>query len=265
MYIQKWIDLQGNDLYLAYVFRTMYWWTKPSHIIVLGDLLSSHWIKDEEFFRRADRFWRLIFRGMGKLEVGENGQVKSDKIDWSRKIMNVAGNYDIGYAGDMTKERIVRFQQAFGEPNYMWEFHSLEPPQNFTYPSSSGDQETDTTFPVLRVIILNSLTLDTPLWDSSLTGASLDMINRFRGTKLNSPHQSTLLLTHLPLYKPAGVCTDGPSYTQLWLRCEIPEPSQRYQQSFIARLGLWYTQDNVLRQKNKGLVMTGHDHPVCDV
>lgn len=270
MYAQKWIDLQGNDLYLAHVFRTMYWWTKPSHVTVLGDLLGSHWIKDEEFFRRAERFWGLIFRGMEKLEVGDDGHVKGDKIDWSRKIMNVAGNHDIGYAGDMTKERIDRFQQAFGEPNYMWEFRSPEPPQNFTYPSDG--QETDTTFPVLRVIILNSLTLDTPLWDSSLAGASLHLINHSRGTKLNTPHQSTLLLTHLPLYKPAGICTDGPAFDYYTPNYGSGVKSQNHLSDLSSHLLLGWVfgipsgaQDNALRRKSKGLIMTGHDHPGCDV
>lgn len=275
MYAQKWVDIWGNDLYLAHVFRTMYWWTKPSHVTVLGDLLSSHWIGDEEFYRRARRFYNVIFRGMEKVEVDENGVVKMEGVDWSKKVMNVVGNHDVGYAGDMTKERIARFEDAFGKPDYIWEWNPPAPPGNFTYPppppGSGEDAETGSTPPVLRIIVLNSLTLDKPLWDSSLADASFDLINHSLKTKPLSPHQGTLLLTHIPFYKPAGVCTDGPSFDYYASNFGSGVKSQNHLSDANTQLLLGIfgmpsgTTDMSLRRKAKGLVMTGHDHPGCDV
>lgn len=54
---RKKLDLWGNDLYLAHVYRQTRWWAEPSHTVVLGDLLGSQWIGNEEFERRASRFW----------------------------------------------------------------------------------------------------------------------------------------------------------------------------------------------------------------
>ena len=35
---RKWIDLWGNDWYLAHIVRTLRWSTRPTHVAVLGDL-----------------------------------------------------------------------------------------------------------------------------------------------------------------------------------------------------------------------------------
>ncbi|KAF8462556.1 hypothetical protein BDZ91DRAFT_734074 [Kalaharituber pfeilii] len=304
-YWQKWVDIWGNDLYLAHVFRTMYWYTKPSHVVVLGDLLSSHWIKDEEFERRGGRFWDVIFRGMQKVEAEDvkrneeivmkpewNGEDVS--VDWSRKVINIAGNHDVGYAGDMTKERIERFERTFGQVNYMYTFKPPPPPANFTYPAPATPRSTiatgpnsndidlvalgidpnavDTEPPTLRIMVLNSLALDTPVWDKSLSDDSYNLLNAGLKSKSLSLHQATLLLTHLPFYKPKGVCTDGPLITYYEEKYGAGIKKQNHLSDTMSGLLLGWifglptgTEDMDVRRKARGMILTGHDHPGCDV
>ncbi|KAL1835203.1 hypothetical protein VTK73DRAFT_6020 [Phialemonium thermophilum] len=60
---RKRLDLFGNDFYLAHIYRTLRWWTRPTHVAVLGDLVGSQWLTDDEFDRRSWRYWNRVFRG----------------------------------------------------------------------------------------------------------------------------------------------------------------------------------------------------------
>src|SRR5450755_4607241 len=53
---RKRLDIFGNDYYLAHIYRTLHWWTKPTHVSVLGDLVGSQWIEDDEFNLRGSRY-----------------------------------------------------------------------------------------------------------------------------------------------------------------------------------------------------------------
>ncbi|EEY23818.1 conserved hypothetical protein [Verticillium alfalfae VaMs.102] len=132
--LRKHIDLFGNDFYLAHIYRTVHWWTKPTHLTVLGDLLGSQWVKDDEFQRRAGRFWNRVFRGTERVPdetavypamdydlsaiMGNEGE----EAVWQRRVINVVGNHDIGYAGDINEDRLHRFEKAFGKANYELRF-----------------------------------------------------------------------------------------------------------------------------------------------
>ena len=309
-YGQKWVDIWGNDLYLAHVFRTMYWYIKPSHTVVLGDLLSSHWIQSEEFHRRAGRFWNLIFRGMEKVteeDVARNEEVvgksvwgvKDTGVNWAKKVMNIVGNHDIGYAGDINRERVDRFEDRFGKLNYIWTFKPPPPPANFTFPTKTkwatqlptftsstqdgpkeqqesdegGDMELlDSVPPSLRIIILNDLTLDIPLWDPTMAEATYDIINSLKSNPLLSLHQASLLLTHIPFHKPTGVCTDGPLFDYYEPRYGAGVKKQNHLSDTSSQLLLGRIfglptgdPDMTRRRKPRGLILTGHDHPGCDV
>jgi hypothetical protein len=55
------IDLFGNDLYFRHIYTSFVspnslFSPKPTHVIVLGDLFSSQWIKDMEFKKRVERY-----------------------------------------------------------------------------------------------------------------------------------------------------------------------------------------------------------------
>ena len=99
-YVQKKVDLLGNDFYLAHIYRTLHWWTNPTHVTVVGDLLGSQWIEDEEFEKRSLRYWQRVFRGglripSSALDANSTGtyspvsEVLGSNPEWKRRIFNV--------------------------------------------------------------------------------------------------------------------------------------------------------------------------------
>jgi hypothetical protein len=222
--LRKRIDLIGNDYYLAHIYRTLHFWTNPTHVTVLGDLLGSQWISDEEFDRRSRRFWQ-IFRG-NRVEMEDSSGPFSN---WSRRIINIAGNHDVGYAGDLTVERLARFEREFGPAN--WEY---------TFTDDAN----------LRLVVLNSMNLDVPAFSKPLQDDTYAFINRIIGNDT-----ATIVLTHIPLHKDAGVCVDGPhfSFNEFGIR----------EQNHLSYDGGLAILDGILG--GRGLVLNGHDHEGCDV
>ncbi|KAJ5735477.1 uncharacterized protein N7483_000602 [Penicillium malachiteum] len=303
---QKRVDLLGNDYYLAHIYRTLFWWTRPTHTTVLGDLLGSQWIPDDEFTDRSHRYWERVFRG--GLRIDDNitwtgaianhtaDQVKSDSHleplgpgsnpEWARRIINVAGNHDIGYAGDVSEARTARFEQEFGRAN--WDIRFQHPP----IPRGENDVE-DVNFssesvitPTLHVINLNTLVFDTPALSSEVQSQSYTYLNDLiseRSYPVEDKSTFTLLLTHLPLHKEAGICTDGPYFTfheeddeegldgvPRFLNGGLRE--QNHLSDYVSDTGILSGIFGMSGQENapvgghgrKGLILTGHDHTGCD-
>ena len=269
---RKRLDLFGNDYYLAHIYRTMHWYTQPTHVTVLGDLIGSQWVSDEEFDRRGWRFWHRVFRDGERvndevtrgIHVALLGQDKS----WERRIINVAGNHDVGYAGDMSAERIERFDRVFGRAN--WE-------TRFTLPPDSTDQEEhrdSANQPEIRIIVLNSLNLDTPAVDTDLQGDTYGFINDVIGASrpVEDKTTATILLTHIPLPKDNGVCVDGP-YFDFYSREEGGGLKEQNHLSYNAGKGILegiFGMSGNTDAPGKGLgrngiILTGHDHEGCDV
>ncbi|RMD42070.1 hypothetical protein DV735_g3040, partial [Chaetothyriales sp. CBS 134920] len=179
---RKRLDLFGNDYYLAHIFRTLRWWARPTHITVLGDLIGSQWVSDGEFESRASRFWNRVFRGTARVDdavvdaaLTGAATLPMDDPAWARRVINVAGNHDIGYAGDVSRARLDRFERFFGPAN--WDVR-------FDYPSAAAAAQT--TYDYINSILAQ------------------------RTRPVDDASAFTLLLTHLPLHKPAGVCVDAP-------------------------------------------------------
>ncbi|KAI9783208.1 MAG: hypothetical protein M1839_004048 [Geoglossum umbratile] len=270
---RKRLDLLGNDYYLAHIYRTLRWWSRPTHVTVLGDLLGSQWIGDDEFERRGERFWGRVFKGGRKVEddvtmggvegVGEKVEVLGeDRGMWSERVGCVVGNHDAGYAGDMTEERIERFERVFGGVN--WDVHFQLPETTNASNSPSEPRE-------LHLVTLNSLNLDTPALSPLLQTKTYDFLNRLLGS-LHTSCQTTrnhfvILLTHLPLHKPPGVCVDAPFFSfhdepmggGIREQNHLSEGSSRMLLEEIFRLG------KKEMEERKGVVLTGHDHEGCDV
>ncbi|PYH40915.1 uncharacterized protein BP01DRAFT_386933 [Aspergillus saccharolyticus JOP 1030-1] len=232
---RKRLDLLGNDYYLAHIYRTLHWWTQPTHVTVLGDLIGSQWVSDEEFERRGQRYWERVFRGgvrgdnfipppspPSSLAHTDNTTENQNIINnntlaltatthpspWTNRILNIVGNHDIGYAGDASAARISRFESTFGQVNWDVKF----------WLNSSG-LDTDTTPqnspPQIHIINLNSLTLDTPAYSPDIQSASYEYLNGLIADRLapvTDRSTFTLLLTHLPLHKREGVCVDAPLF-----------------------------------------------------
>jgi hypothetical protein len=277
--LRKRMDLLGNDYYLAHIYRALHWWTQPTHVAVLGDLIGSQWVTDGEFERRGQRYWNRVFAGGSRVEEditsGKDDAVEIkfnlDDNSWTHRVINIAGNHDIGYAGDVSETRIARFERIFGRAN--WDVR-------FEYPRSG--YETPEAPPTLHLIVLNSLNLDTPAFSPSLQQASYNFINSVissRSRPVEDRSSFTLLLTHLPLHKPAGVCVDAPYFDFF----DSDDAEGRFKAGGVKEqnhlsdhgsrhgvlegiFGISHKPDAAGGGKGRnGLILTGHDHEGCDV
>ncbi|KAL2814534.1 hypothetical protein BDW59DRAFT_154332 [Aspergillus cavernicola] len=290
---RKRLDLLGNDCYLAHIYRTLHWWTRPTHVTVLGDLIGSQWVTDGEFQRRGDRYWHRVFRGGERVsdkitQTGEKdytarndgGSHKEESLEelpssssWAHRIINIVGNHDIGYSGDASEQRVDRFERVFGRSN--WDIR-------FQHPRVQGANGELT--PTLHLINLNSLTLDGPPFAQNIQShgyAYLNDIISHRSYPVQDRTTFTLLLTHLPLHKPEGVCTDEPYFT--YFDADDESEDQRYQVGGLREqnhLSEHVSTNGVLQgifgingdegapgggRGRNGLILTGHDHTGCDV
>jgi hypothetical protein len=277
--LRKRVDLFGNDYYLAHIYRTLHWWTQPTHVTVLGDLIGSQWVTDGEFERRGQRYWNRVFAGGQRVEdditQGKEGGTETkfnlDDKSWERRVINIAGNHDIGYAGDISEARVTRFERIFGRANWDVRFEHPE--------SRNGSQAV---LPTLHLIVLNSLNLDTPALSPKLQHASYEFINSVissHSRPVEDRSSFTLLLTHLPLYKPAGVCIDGPYFD--FFKFDDADGRFMYggvkEQNHLSDhgsrhgvlegiFGISHKPDAAGGGKGRnGLILTGHDHEGCDV
>lgn len=272
-YTRKYIDLLGNDYYLAHIYRTLHWWSNPTHTTVLGDLLGSQWITDEEFERRVNRFWGRVFAGAERtpsdvLNPNKTGQystrteVFGEDPAWSRRIINIPGNHDVGYAGDANEHKISRFEEAFGPVNG---------DIIFSLPQSSTDDPVRS----IRLVILNSMILDGPAADHDLHVSSVQFVNDAMtyASPVESHDTAVVLLTHIPLHKESGICVDEPLFTYLdevygggikEQNFLAPESSQDAILQGI--FGMNPSNSSAARGMGRdGIILTGHDHEGCDV
>ncbi|KAL8699454.1 MAG: hypothetical protein Q9201_006000 [Fulgogasparrea decipioides] len=265
---RKRLDLLGNDYYLAHIYRTLYQTLDPTHVSVLGDLLGSQWISDEEFELRGWRYWHRVFKDGLRVDddttagiyVGTLGQ---DEL-WKRRIINIAGNHDVGYAGDMTVERLQRFERVFGRAN--WE-------SRFVYPLEQAETGTRNP-PELRIVVLNSLNLDTPAIDEELQKETYKFLNDIivASHPVEDQTTGTVLLTHLPLHKEAGVCVDSPFFD---FHEEDSGGGLKEQNHLSYNAGKGILEGIYGMSGNpqashgglgrNGIILTGHDHEGCDV
>ncbi len=267
---RKRLDLLGNDYYLAHIYRTLHWWLQPTHVTVLGDLIGSQWVNDEEFDWRGWRFWNRVFNGGRRVrdDIKESGisEILGDDPEWSTRIINVAGNHDIGYAGDIDRARVDRFEQIFGKANWNIKFQLLP---NRT--ESSSNKPDFGGPPELRIIVLNSMNLDGPVLDTQLQQETYDFINQdIIGTSraVEDRKTGTIVLTHIPLHKKEGICVDAPffDYGENGL-------TEQNHLSVNAAKGIL---EGILGMSGdskaaaggigrNGIILTGHDHEGCDV
>lgn len=289
---RKTIDLWGNDWYLAHIVRSLRWWTEPTHISVLGDLLGSQWITDGEFEKRAGRYWGTVMRGLEKVPGDTMGvYVDSDHYDepeheqektwggttevlgadkaWEKRVINIAGNHDIGYAGDIDNARVDRFEQAFGSLN--WDIWLTLPPSN-TSDTSMADDVSSADPPALRLVVLNTMNLDTPAYTPSLQEETYAFMNHIISTSrpVSDKTHATILLTHIPLHKEPGTCVDSPYFDYFEGGHGVRE------QNMLSEYGSKVVLESIFGLNKdvhaegaglgrRGIVINGHDHEGCDV
>ncbi|KAF2002133.1 hypothetical protein P154DRAFT_463169, partial [Amniculicola lignicola CBS 123094] len=279
---RKRIDLWGNDWYLAHIVRTLRWASEPSHVAVLGDLLGSQWISDGEFEERGRRYWGRVMRGLEKIggevmggegegEGEEKGRWESRKEvlgedeGWKRRVINIAGNHDVGYAGDLDENRVERFEKAFGRTN--WDIWFELPPSN----GSAETEEEEGYPPALRLVILNSMNLDTPALSDSLQRQSYDFLNHVITTArpVTDKTHATILLTHIPLHKESGICVDDPFFDFFQTGSGVKEQNMLSEHaSGMILQGVFGLNGNPHAEGaglgRHGIIINGHDHEGCD-
>lgn len=212
------LDIWGNDYYLAHIFKTLALSLQPTHVGVMGDLISSQWISDGEFYERGERYAKRIFR--------------QELLLRNAQFFNICGNHDVGYAGEMTHERMNRYEKIYGLVNFAV--------------ASEG----------YRIIVLNSLALDGPGWEQEYGKNTLEFLNQLRNQNFEGP---TILLTHVPLYKESGVCADPPlfNYYGPEFRGVLREQNQLSKESTQIVL------ESLFNSNYGGVILTGHDHEGC--
>lgn len=292
---RKRLDLFGNDFYLAHIYRTLRWWAGPTHVTVLGDLVGSQWVADDEFEARSWRYWNRVLKGGVRVEDditvtgSEEYDVDEARFDplrlgdagWSNRIINVAGNHDVGYAGDITEARMERFDREFGRAN--WDVR-------FEYDLAGNGSDGDTlanTNPSIHLIVLNSLAFDSPALTPSVQTETYTFLNDLithRSGPVEDRSTFTLLLTHLPLHKKQGVCTDAPYFSFHSDDDEKPDTGtprfkagglkeQNHLSDYLSHGGILQGVFGMSGSEGapaggrgrNGLILTGHDHTGCDV
>jgi hypothetical protein len=283
--LRKTVDLFGNDFYLAHIYRTMDWWAQPTHTAAMGDLVGSQWIDDDEFDRRASRYWSRVVRGADRvpdhlalypaMEYDLSAYLGDNSTTWRRQILNVAGNHDIGYAGDLTSERLARFERAFGKASYelRFELSVQDAVLNATIFDEDSNPDSDRLTPELRIVVLNDMNIDTPAINAALQDETYSFINAVieTSTAVEFLGHFTLLLTHIPLYKPEGVCVDSPFF-DFHGEHEGGGVKEQYQLSADASKGFLegifgMSGDGSapgFGRGRRGVILNGHDHEGCD-
>lgn len=272
---RKRLDHVGNDYYLGHIYRALHWWAGPSHVTVLGDLVGSQWVDDAEFEARGWRFWNRVFNGGVKIDEGLMSQpgeeiqamiLGEEKEEWKMRIINVAGNHDIGYAGDLDQARMARFTRMFGKANYEMRFHL---PANTT-----EDEGEEKEIPELRIIVLNDMNLDTPAGTKELQDETYNFLNGVITTsrEVTRAAHFTIVLTHIPLFKEEGICVDGPFFDFFDGEFgngvkEQNHLSRDASKGFLE--GIFGMSGNTdvpgLGFGRHGVILNGHDHEGCDV
>ncbi|KAJ8066132.1 hypothetical protein OCU04_005223 [Sclerotinia nivalis] len=279
---RKRFDHIGNDYYLGHIYHATHWWLDPTHVAVLGDLVGSQWIDDDEFEERGRRYWNRVFKHGERIpdevmsqpafEFQDTIILGDDAAAWKRRIINVAGNHDVGYAGDISRDRVARFERVFGKANYELRFQL---PYNDTGSISTTVGNVDVRdIPEIRIVILNDMNLDTPVSDKDLQDESYRFLNDLISTSHAVERSAlfTMVLTHIPLYKDEGICVDGPFFDFFEGEFENGVKEQNHLSRDASRgilegiFGMSGSAEVAGQgMGRRGVVVTGHDHEGCDI
>jgi len=117
--------------------------------------------------------------------------------------------------------------------------------------------------PELRLVTLNSMNLDSPAYSPGPQQQSLSFLDSAITHPQPPPHSKTgtILLTHIPLHKPAGVCVDAPYFSYF-------PPSQGggiQEQNHLSDSTSQLILEGLTKaDSGSAIVLNGHDHEGCD-
>lgn len=278
-YIKR-FDNYGNDYYLGHIYNIMKTRTKPTHVVVMGDLFSSQWIGDSEFFNRTRRYLTRLFP-QPENHTKEVFEIidKHEDLDWQAFIhktkntpledfqygyqdiydwtdgsadsytgeplfINITGNHDVGYSGDATWQHMTRFLKLFGKDSFWIEY-------------DAGTEH------AWRIVVLNDLFLEGPALQPEFLEYTWNFLDKLQARNFEG---STVLLTHVPFYKEEGLCYDGPKHTYYDKESSQREPyklnllrSQNHLSKNVSQTVL----DIIFKNGKPGVILTGHDHYGC--
>lgn len=166
------------------------------------------------------------------------------------RFMNITGNHDIGYAGELNEDRLGRWEASFGNASHVYH---LQIPN----------------LPTLRIILYNTLNLDSPATDQTLQQHTYNFLHSLLPPDADAPIPQSILLTHLPLYR--TVCSDMPrfEYWGLNITNEEGNVTGYYRpikhQNHLSRWASDWILENVFGDEDEGVILGGHDHTGCDV
>lgn len=272
---RKRLDIYGNDYYLGHIYGVMKSRLKPAFVAVMGDLISCNWVSDDEYLNRTKRYStrlfprpeaddlecngingvneyeRLIKQGLSQgVFDNESFYAYRDVYNWQNDtsqplFINTTGNHDIGYSGEVTYDNLYRWTKYNGKDNYWVEFD-----ENTTHP--------------WRIVVMDSVLLDGPVLHDPLYEAQWKFVNVLRRRQFDG---STILITHIPFNKPAGMCADSPS-TIFFAKDNCPEwdwykLGNVKSQSLVSENSTQAVLDAVFSNGKPGIILTGHDHDGC--
>jgi hypothetical protein len=198
---------------------------------------------------------------------GGTTEVLGADAAWANRVINIAGNHDVGYAGDLDESRVARFEKAFGSVN--WDIWFTLPSDNKT--SEASDNESITP-PALRIVVLNTMNIDAPAWSYELQSETYSFMNHIITTSraVQDKTHATILLTHIPLEKEPGICVDSPYFNYFDDGQGVREQNMLSEHSSKTVLqGVYGMSGSVFAAGEglgrRGIVLNGHDHEGCDV
>ncbi|CAH9076975.1 unnamed protein product [Cuscuta europaea] len=214
-----------TDLFMRRAFLSSILPLKPDAIFFLGDYFNGGpFLTDEEWQESWSRFNHIFNLDMLQ---------RSTNI----KLYYLPGNHDVGYAAFHPRmpEVIRRYEKVFGMRNYHFRLGKI----NF--------------------ISVDAQTLDGQPQGKE-TAATLDFVKDVSTNVSSSP---TVLLTHIPLYRPDGTSCgpyrSSPIINQRINRADLDK--EILYQNYITE-----EQTNFLLELIKpALILSGHDHDQCTV
>ncbi|KAJ2340747.1 hypothetical protein GGF43_006336, partial [Coemansia sp. RSA 2618] len=184
-------DLLANDRYLHHIYASTIAAFQPHYVVTMGDMFSSQWVKKDEYYKRIDRFkW-----------ITHQVDAESAPVAGSHVYMYLAGNHDIGYGGETRRYHINRYTNNFGPLNREWmvDFHGNSNSNRSSRPSDGLHQ----------FAIINAMHLDATREDQ-FRNATWEFVQQLAAQRAQHPDIPLALFLHIPLSKPAGICTAQP-------------------------------------------------------
>jgi hypothetical protein len=182
--------------------------------------------------------------------------------EWRRRVIAVAGNHDVGYAGDLSEGRVQRFERAFGRVNWEVRFRlpnaTIKTEQDYPSRMVPDFYDGEGAQPELRLVVLNSMNLDEPAYSSALREESVQFMEGHLCEDQDVENSATVLLTHIPLHKATGLCVDGPFFSFF-----SPENGGGIREQNHLSEHTSQHLSSCLSARN-AIVLNGHDHEGCD-